>query len=286
MLVQYIQMRRSRITITLKQSTIDNVDRLIDHQKIRNRSHAIEYILDQYNIPTIKKAIILAGGVGRQLRPYTYEVPKSLLPVKGKPILEYIIQELKENYINEIILSTGYLGNKIQEYFGDGKKFGVHITYAEEKDPLQTGGAIAQVKKYVEGGPFLVIHGDIVTSLQFRDLIEFHQKEKSVVTAALTTVDKPIEFGQLALHGTKLVRFYQHTNNEEVKSNLVNCGIYVCEPTIFNYFPKNKNTFLFEDVIDGLISQKQVTGFVFEGQWFDVGNPKNYEQAIKHFNTK
>lgn len=276
-------MRRSRITITLKQSTIDNVDRLIDHQKIRNRSHAIEYILDHYNLPNIKKAIILAGGIGKQLRPYTYEVPKSLLPVHGKPILEYIISELKENYINDIILSTGYLGNKIKEYFGDGKKFGVNITYAEESEPLQTGGALAKVKKYVEDGPFLVIHGDIVTSLQFRDLIDFHQKEKSTVTAAVTIVNKPSEFGQLSLHGTKLVRFYQNMDNQEVKSNLVNCGIYVCEPTIFDYFPKNKQTFLFEDVIENLIAEKKVTGFVFEGQWFDVGNPKNYELAIKDF---
>lgn len=279
-------MRRSRITITLKQSTIDNVDRLIDHQKIRNRSHAIEYILDQYNVPAIKKAIILAGGIGRKLRPYTYEIPKSLLPVQGKPILEHIINELKKNHITEIILCTGYLGNKIKEYFEDGKKFGVNITYSEEKEPLQTGGAIAQVRKHVEDGSFLVIHGDIVTSLQFRDLIEFHQKEKSTVTAALTSVSKPSEFGQLSLHGTKLVRFYQNMDNQEVKSNLVNCGIYVCEPAIFNYFAKNKKTFLFEDVIDTLISEKKVTGFVFEGQWFDVGNPKNYELAIKDFKVK
>ncbi len=279
-------MRRSRITITLKQSTIDNVDRLIDRQKIRNRSHAIEYILDQYNVPTIKKAIILAGGIGRQLRPYTYEVPKSLLPVQGKPILEHIIHELKENQITEIILCTGYLGNKIQEHFGDGSQFGVHITYSEEKEPLQTGGAIAQVRKHLEDSTFLVIHGDIVTSLQFKDLLDFHQKEKSIVTAAVTTINKPSEFGQLALHGTKLVRFYQNIHNDEVKSNLVNCGIYVCDPAIFNYFPKNKKTFMFEDVIDTLISEKQVTGFVFEGQWFDVGNPKNYELAIKQFSTK
>lgn len=279
-------MRRSRITITLKQSTIDNVDRLIDHQKIRNRSHAIEYILDQYNVPNIKKAIILAGGIGTQLRPYTYETPKSLLPVHGKPILEHIINELKENYIHDIILSTGYLGNKIKEYFGDGKKFGVNITYSEENEPLQTGGAIAKVKKHVESGTFLVIHGDIVTSLQFRDLIDFHQKEKSTVTAAVTSVNQPSEYGQLSLHGTKLVRFYQNMDNQEVKSNLVNCGIYVCEPTIFNYFPKNKQTFLFEDIIEDLISEKKVTGFVFEGQWFDVGNPKNYELAIKDFKAK
>ena len=279
-------MRRSRITLTLKQSTINNVDRLIDKQKIRNRSHAIEYILDQYNLPNIRKAIILAGGIGSQLRPYTYEVPKSLLPVKGKPILEYIIEELKENFVTDIILSTGYLGPKIKEHFGDGKKFGVHITYSEENEPLQTGGAIMKVKDQIGDGTFLVIHGDIVTSLSFRDLIDFHKKEQSIVTAALTPVNKPAEFGQLALHGTKLVRFYQNVTNDkeaEVKSHLINCGIYVCEPGIFQYFPKDKKIFLFEDVIESLISQKKVSGFVFEGQWFDVGNPKNYEKAIKEF---
>lgn len=276
-------MRRARITITLRQSTIDKVDTLIDNQKIRNRSHAIEYILEQYNRPNIKRAIILTGGKGTKLRPYTYEVPKALLPVKGKPILEHLINKLKESHITDIILATGYLGDKIRAHFGTGEKFGVTISYSEEKEPMGTGGAILKMQKELTDGPFLVLHGDIVTTLSFADLFDFHKKEQPVVTVALTSVDKPAAFGQLALHGTKLVRFYQQAPQSEVKSNLVNTGIYMCEPTIFQFFPKNKKVFLFEDIIEDLIRQKKIGGFVFEGQWFDVGNTENYERAIKEF---
>ncbi len=259
------------------------MDSLIDKQKIRNRSHAIEYILDKFNKPTIRKAVILAGGQGTKMRPFTYEMPKSLLPVKGKPILEHLLNELKENLITDIILCTGYLGDKIKEYFGNGEKFGVNLTYSTETEPRQTGGALLKVQKLIGQEQFLLIHGDILTTLPIQDLIEFHQKEQSIATIALTTVDEPSEFGQLTLHGTKLVRFYQAAPKNKIQSHLVNCGIYVCEPSIFQFFPAGKKSFLFEDVIEHLIQGKMVSGFVFEGQWFDVGNPKNYEEAIKNF---
>ncbi len=276
-------MRRSRITITLSQDLLQQTDRLIDHNKIRNRSHAIEYVLSQYFQPTIKKAVILAGGQGTHLRPYTYEIPKSLLPVKGKPILEHLLRDLKKSNITDIYLCVGYLGDKIKEHFGTGDKLGVRITYLEEKEPLHTGGALLQAKPYVEESPFLVIHGDILTDFSFRELIDFHQKESSLVSAALTSVDKPASYGQLKLHGTKLVGFYQHSESADIQSYLVNTGIYVCDPGIYAFFPKNKKSFLFEDVIQQLIGQKKVSGFVFEGQWYDVGDPDNYERAIKHF---
>ncbi|MEN9327487.1 MAG: hypothetical protein RI947_295 [Candidatus Parcubacteria bacterium] len=278
-------MRRSRITITLTQDVLSRVDQLIDHRTIRNRSHAIEYILSQHAKPRISTAVILAGGQGTNLRPYTYEIPKSLLPVKGKPILEYLITRLQKNGITEIILCVGYLGDKIKEYFKNGEQFGVHITYSEEKKTLQTGGALLKVKDHVSKSPFLVIHGDILTNLSFSDLVAFHMSEQSPVTVAVTTVNHPSAFGQLKLHGTKLMKFYQQSDSKEVQSNLVNCGIYVCDPSIFRYFPANKKTFMLEDVIEELINERQANGFVFSEQWYDVEDPKNYEKAIKEFTS-
>jgi len=275
-------MRRARITITLNQKFLGNIDSLIDEKTIRNRSHAIEYILGKYFGTGIKKAVILAGGQGTKLRPYTYEVPKSLLPIKGKPILEYIIENLKANHIYEIIICTGYLGQKITGYFGDGKKWGVQITYSHENEALKTGGALLRIKKLIENQPFILIHGDILTNFSLSDLVNFHFEEKSLVTVALKNLNQPESFGQFTLHGTQLIKFYQH-NKLEVKSHLVNTGIYVFKPEVFNYFPKDKKTFLLEDVIEKLINEKKVKGFVFNDQWFDVGNPKNYEKAIKEF---
>lgn len=276
-------MRRSRITITLDNNSLEQVDRLIDGSKLRNRSHAIEFVLNDYLRQTVKKAVILAGGQGTKLRPYTYEVPKPLLPVSGKPILEYVLQLLKKNGITEVMICIGYLGEKIKEQFGNGDRLGLKITYSEEKEPLQTGGALAKVKKFTGDDTFLVIHGDILTTLSFQDLINFHQKESELATVALTTVAEPSEFGQLTLHGTKLVRFYQKNDGKDIKSPLVHAGIYVFSPAIYSFFPKNKTSFSLEDVMEKLIQEEKVSGFIFEGQWFDVGSLENYENAIKLF---
>ncbi len=278
-------MRRSRITITLQQQILSQIDQLIDGKNIRNRSHAIESILVQQLSSNINTAVILAGGKGTKLRPLTYEVPKSMLPIKGKPLLEYTIHNLKNNNIRNIIICIGYLGEQIKKYFSDGERFGVHITYSEEKEPLQTGGALAQIKANISQSPFLIIHGDTLTTLNFADLINFHNNNRLLVTVAVTTTEKPEQFGQLQLHGISLVNFYQHSKKSIVHTHLINCGMYVCNQEIFQFFPKKK-AFLFEDIISELISKKRVAGFVFEEQWFDVGNLESNEKAIKEFQYK
>ncbi|CAN5230464.1 hypothetical protein BH09PAT2_BH09PAT2_10030 [soil metagenome] len=276
-------MRRSRITITLDAQILKKIDRLIDKKKIRNRSHSIEYILNQYTMSKVNKAVILAGGRGTQLRPYTYEIPKPLLPVKGTPILEHLILQLKKNGITEIIIAISYLGQKIKDYFGDGSKWDVSIEYSEESDNLMTGGALKKIKDKLNEESFLVIHGDILTDFSFADLIQYHKDQSSVATVALTTTSKPTEFGQFKMHGTQLVDFYQTTEKPDLKSHLIHTGIYAFEPEIFNYFPKNTQQFSLEDVIRDLIKERKVSGFVFEGKWYDVGNPENYELAIKEY---
>jgi len=275
-------MRRSRITITLDNLILKKVDRLIDKQTIRNRSHAIEYILNQYTMSKVNKAIILAGGRGTNLRPYTYEIPKPLLPVKGKPILEHLILNLKKEGITEIIIAISYLGEKIKEYFGDGKRFGVSIEYSEEEENLLTGGAVKKVKDLLPKETFLVIHGDILTDFSYTDFIEFHKTQGTKATVALKATSRPEEFGQFRMHGTKLVDFVQNTQTSDKQSHLIHCGIYAFEPDIFDYFPKN-TAFTLEDVLADLIRKREVSGFLFEGRWYDVGNPENYERAIKKY---
>jgi NDP-sugar pyrophosphorylase family protein len=279
-------MRRSRITITLNSDVLKKVDRLIDKNKIRNRSHAIEYVLNKYTQNNVHKAVILAGGRGTQLRPYTYEIPKPMLPVKGTPILEHLIKQLKKNNVTDLVIAISYLGEKIKTYFGDGERFGVRIQYSEEDENLLTGGAIKKIKDLLGNETFLVVHGDILTDFSFADFIDFHRKESTVATVALTSTNEPKEYGQFKLHGTKLVNFYPVSSESKLKSNLIHSGIYAFSPDIFQYFPKNKKRFSLEDVILELIPQKKVSGFVFEGKWYDVGNPDNYEKAIKEFNLK
>jgi NDP-sugar pyrophosphorylase family protein len=208
-----------------------------------------------------------------------------MLPVNGTPILEHLIKQLKKHNITQIIIAISYLGDKIKTYFGNGDKWGVNIQYSEEQENLLTGGALRKVKDKVGNETFLVIHGDILTDFSFTDFIEFHkrQEDKAIATVALTTLTKPHEFGQFKLHGTKLVEFFPNTQEPGIQSHLVHCGIYAFDPTIFNYFPKNKKKFALEDILQELVQAKQVNGFVFDGKWYDVGNPTNYERAIKEF---
>ncbi len=281
-------MRRLRLTITLKESTVLDVDKLIDGQKLRNRSHAIEYILNQNLNQKVYKAIILAGGRGTKLRPYTLETPKSLLLIKGQPIIKYLIENLKKSGVTDIMICVGHLGNKIKDYLKDGKEFGVKISYSEEKKPLGTGGAISKIKDFIDDKPFLVLHGDILIDLNLKDLLEYHSEQGGSIigTIALSQVNNSSMWGQFRMHGTKIVNFIDKTKKGEEESHLINTGVYVFEKKIFDYFPTGQKTFLLEDIIKNLIKDRKITGFVFEGQWFDVGTPETYEEAIKSFLLK
>src|SRR3989344_749011 len=276
-------MRRIRLTITLKETLINDVDMLIDGEKIRNRSHAIEYVLLQSFKPSVNKAVILAGGKGENLRPYTYELPKSMLLIKSRPILEYLIHDVRDAGIREIVMCIGHRGEKIKEYFGDGAIFGVKITYSEEKIPLGTGGAIQAILPFIKDQSFVLLYGDIIVDLNLKDVIQFHKDQETVATVALTPTDNPSPYGQLELHGQSIVGFHERTKKGKSKSNLVNTGVYILNKEISHYFPLSKKVFMFESVLQKVIHKKQLAGFVFEGQWFDIGSVVNYERAIKYF---
>jgi len=275
-------MDRTRLTITLKKSLLPDIDRVIDGLKIRNRSHAIEYLITLALTPKIQTAAILAGGQGVKMRPLTYEVPKSLIPVSGRPILEHLLETLRTAEVRNLILCTGHLGEKVKEYFGQGEKFGVKITYSQEKKPLGTGGALKMAKSFLSPSPFLVLHGDILVDINLKDLIAFHQEQQSTATIALTTSPTPQDFGVVLLRGNKILKFIKPKEEKSSSSQLINTGIYVFEPEIFNFFPK-KEGFNLDEIFPILAAERRLSGFVFEGKWFDVSTVKNYERAIKEW---
>lgn len=278
-------MDRQRITITLKSDLLTKVDGSIDGTTIRNRSHAIEYLLSKAVEPPISQAVILAGGEGIKMRPLTYEIPKALIPVKGKPLLEYMIESLREAEIRDIILAIGHLGNKIKDHFGNGSKFGVKITYSEESSNLGTAGALANCYSLLEQKPFVILHGDILVDLNFRDLIEFHQNiNKNVVTIVITTKSDPTAYGNIQLVGNNIVEFIEKPTKRQTSSHLISSGIYVCEPEIFDYIPE-KYPAMLEDEFPKLAKLGKLSGFLFAGSWYDVSTPVNYEKAITNWKT-
>lgn len=272
-------MELERITITCKKSILAKIDSIIDGVHIRNRSHAIEYLISQTLTPRIGQAVILAGGKGLNMRPFTFEMPKGLFPVGGKPILEHIIDFLHSYGVKDVVFSIGHLGEKIRDYFGDGKKFGMKITYVSEEKEMGTGGALLLSKKYITGDTFLAIAGDILIDINLSDLIAFHKEEDCVATLALTSVVDTSHFGEVVLHGTKITQFREKPQKGKQKSQLVNCGLYVLNRSIFDYIPKSGISHL-EDIFPTLASSGKLAGFLFEGKWVDIGTVESYERAI------
>lgn len=275
-------MERMPFTITMRKDLLKKIDQIVDGTKIRNRSHALEYIVSSYFKPRIKKALILAGGKGVKMRPLTYELPKSMLPVKGRPILEYTIELLRKYEIRELYIAVGYLGNKIKDHFGDGSKFGVKITYIDEKKDLGTGGALKlAMANFAE--PFLMLWGDVLIDIDLADLIEFHLEKSSLMTVALTSVADPTEYGSVRLHRDMIVEHREKPKKGEDFSFLVTAGAHVVDPMIDKYLSKSGKFMLERDVIPALIKDKKINGYIFEGQWFDVGTPDIYQRAIKEW---
>lgn len=273
-------MHRRRITITLKDELIKKLDQITDGAKIRNRSHAIEYILDKNFAADTTQVLILAGGKGIKLRPFTYEMPKSLLPIKNKPLLEHTINLLKKHELTDILISIGYLGDKIKDYFGDGSKFGVKIDYIKTKKQQGTQFPILEAKDMIHSKNFLVIYGDELADIDLKDLLDFHKNHKSLATIALSSVEKSNVWGVANLRGNKILEFKEKPKTKKTTSHLVNAGIFVFSQDIFKYISE-KPGLLETEVFPRLAQENKLYGYPFEGQWFDVGTPETYEEAVK-----
>jgi len=271
-------MDRDRLTITLRTDLLRRLDDIIDGVKIRNRSHAIEYLLSQSLAPKVTQAIILAGGKGVKMRPLTYEVPKPLIPVAGRPVIEYTIEMLRSAGIREIIIAIGHLGEKIRDSLGNGKKFGVKLTYSEETGDLGSAGALRQARSFLDQKPFVVVNGDILTTFRISELTIFHQEDKYICSMALSTKPNTQGYGVAMLRGERIVDFLKQDKKQTTQ--VVNAGMYVMNYAFFEYIPKSGSASL-EDCFVKLAHAGKLAGFSFEHPWFEVSTPVNYERAIK-----
>lgn len=279
-------MQRERLTITLNKKIVEEIDKTIDGVKIRNRSHAIECLLTNNFLPKNTKVLILAGGEGVKLRPLTYEMPKALLLIHGKPLLEYTLENLAKNNLRDIIISVGYLGDKIKNYFGDGSNLGVRISYLEQREGESgTAAPLFHAKEMIGGNTFILYYADVLADIDIMDMLKFHEEYKETVTMALTTLREPSSWGVANMKGIKIVDFIEHPEKSAVTSHLINAGIYVMEPKIFDYLAEDMKK-IETDVFPVLSGKGEMLGYSFQGQWFDVGSLKNYEMAVKEWKEK
>lgn len=275
---------KERVTLTIETDILKKVDKRVDGFKVKNRSHAVELFLMKAlgeNAPKI--GLILAGGKGTRLKPITDEIPKPLLPIQGKPVVEYTIDLFKKYGITTVLLSIGHLGEKIKDYFGDGKQFGVKIIYIEEETPQGTAGPLRLAKKYLTE-TFVMCNADELKNIDLEEMFMFHKENNAAATIALTTVSEPSVYGVARLQGNRIQEFIEKPKKEEAPSNLINSGLYILEPAVVDYVPEGNETVSIEkDVFPKLAKEGKLYGYHFSGQWFDTGNFERYEKAMKEW---
>jgi len=271
---------RTRLTITLRKDLLPRIDATIDGKQVRNRSHAIEVLVSNALRPTSRRAVILAGGSGANLRPFTYEMPKAMIPVKGRPILEYTIDRLRDAGITDVMIVIGHLGEKIRDHFGDGTRFGMHIRYAEEHGANGTASPLRFINSFIGNQPFVLVYADVLIDMNIADLVTFHAQHEASATIALTSVKNPEVYGVVKMHGNRVVEFLEKPTGRHALSHLVFTGVAVIDPKVLELIPKRGRAMIETDVFPKLASQDALVGYLFEGQWFDVGTPEIYERAL------
>lgn len=225
------------------------------------------------------KAIILAGGKGTRLTPYTTVFPKPLMPIDGIPILEVIVKQLAHFQIKDLIFTVSPQSEALlSAYFGNGRKFGVDVCYSKEEKPLGTAGPLSLISGL--SGTFLVMNGDILTTLNYRKLIQYHQQKKGIATIAMNQKKVNLELGVMEYNRSYRLRQYIE---KPTLSYSVSMGIYVFEKRILKWIPR-KQYLDFPDLIQKLIKQgEKVICYPSDDFWLDIGRHEDYEEAQKNF---
>ena len=226
--------------------------------------------------PLAMQALILAGGAGTRMRPLTYVVPKALLPVGGKPLIERTIQYLKSYGIKEVIVCVAYLKKQIITTIGDGSSLGVSVKYAESEVPMGTAGQLKLAEPMING-TFVAMNGDIVTSLNIGNLVATHGSTDGIGTIALKKFDVKIPYGHISLNKNMSIQRFEE---KPTLSFMANAGIYVMEKKLFDYIPKDRVCSLETEVFPTLLSRgERLTSYFENAYWADVGSMTDFERV-------
>jgi mannose-1-phosphate guanylyltransferase len=226
------------------------------------------------------KAVILVGGLGTRLRPLTCNTPKPMIPLINQPFIEYMLGNLRDQGVTEVILAVQYLAGRFREHLGDGSQLGLKLHIVEEAEPLGTAGAVKNVAHLLDDTAF-VFNGDVMTDLDLQAMLAFHKARESKVTISLTPVEDPTAFGLVETEADGRVRrFLEKPRPEDVTTNLINAGTYVIEPDVFKYVPPAQ-FYMFERGLFPVLLQTgdAMYGYPSQAYWTDIGNPAAYLQV-------
>jgi len=224
------------------------------------------------------KAVVLAGGKGTRLAPFTTVLPKPLMPIGEMPILEVILRQMKYAGIDDVVLTVGHLSELLKTFFQDGSRFGLQVSYSFEEKPLGTAGPLSLVGGLDE--TFFVTNGDVLTTLSIQDLIAFHMKEQAVATIAVHQRKVKIDLGVIQWDGGPCIKDYIEKPTYDY---CVSMGMYVFEPRVLAYIPRDQYLDFPDLVLRMIAAGEKVVGYKFDGYWQDLGRPDDYETATLDF---
>jgi len=225
------------------------------------------------------KAVILAGGLGKRLRPFTEAIPKPLLPVGEKAILEIQIENFKKYGFDEIYLATNYKSDYLKNFFGDGSQFGIKLEISKEDIPLGTAGPLMLLKDKLNE-PFIVMNGDILSLIDFSKFFTFASNSKSDLTIAIKKEITPYRFGNIFFKGDYVTKIEEKPNLE---TNIL-AGIYAMKPSVFSLFPENEYFGMDQLIHKMLELDKPIMKYEMKEYWLDIGRPEDYNEAQKSYN--
>lgn len=225
------------------------------------------------------KAVIIAGGFGKRLKPITDNIPKSMVKLRGRPILQHIIEKLKASGVEDIIICTGYLSEIIERYFRNGSGFGVNIIYSKEQMELGTGGALKNAEALIGKGRFLVLYGDLVVDMDFKRLMDFHTRRSSECTLTLHKTDHPYDSDMIEtdING-RIIAFLGKAKPGENIKGWGNAGVYCLEHSILKYFPNGKSALDKEVLPEALKKGAKLYGYITNETIRDIGTHERYER--------
>jgi mannose-1-phosphate guanylyltransferase/phosphomannomutase len=226
------------------------------------------------------KAVIMAGGFGTRLRPLTWNIPKPLVPMMNRPIMEHIIRLLRSHGITDIVVTLFYHPDLITNYFGDGSQLGVQLKYVRAEVDYGTAGSVRNAASLL-GERFVVISGDVLTDFNLTQAIDFHERRDAEVTIVLYHSQKPLEYGVVITRDNgRIVRFVEKPTWGEVISDTINTGIYVIEPGVLGLVPKEQEFDFSKDLFPILLEKDAaLMGYALDGYWRDIGNLREYQEA-------
>jgi dTDP-glucose pyrophosphorylase/CBS domain-containing protein len=224
---------------------------------------------NQFNL----SAVIMAGGFGKRLLPLTEQVPKPMLPVGDRPLLELTIEQLRRSGIRDVNLTTHYLPENIVNHFGNGEAFGVNLSYFKEDHPLGTAGGLKLMKK--ADGPFLVINGDILTGVSFQEMLNYHRKYGAEITVGVRKYEIQVPFGVVECEDVRITQLKE----KPTMTFFVNAGMYLLEPSACDYIPEGQRFDMTDLIQKVLEAGKPVVSFPIVEYWLDVGRLEDYKQA-------